>query len=136
MVCVGALMASLALLALAWSLGAGSGGWQTLVFTVLVFAQLMHVIAIRSERDSLLTRGLATNLPLLAVVAGSALLQVAIVYTPAGNAWFRTVPLGAAELAVAVAAAVVVLLAVEGEKALVRRGRLYAPRNEACEPRP
>jgi Ca2+-transporting ATPase len=123
---VGSLMAALALLALAWALGEGSAGWQTLVFTVLVFAQLMHVLAIRSERDSLLTRGLLTNLPLLAVVAVSVLVQLAVVYTPQGNAWFHTVPLNATELGVAVAAALAILATVEAEKAMVRRGWLYA----------
>jgi Ca2+-transporting ATPase len=128
MVAVGSFMAALSLAAQAWGVGAGSGGWQTLVFTVLVFAQLAHVIAIRSERDSLLQRGLLTNLPLLAVVAGSVVVQLALVYTPLGNEWFRTVPLSGAELAVAAAAAAAVLGAVELEKALVRRGWLYRGR--------
>ena len=122
---VGSLMSALALLSLAWSLGAGSPAWQTLVFTVLVFAQLMHVLAVRSEHDSLVARGLFSNPALLAVVAGSVMVQLAIVYTPVGNAWFRTVPLSAAELGVACAAAFAILLAVEKEKALVRRGWLY-----------
>ncbi|MCU0975860.1 MAG: cation-translocating P-type ATPase [Steroidobacteraceae bacterium] len=122
---VGGLMAVLALLSMAWALGEGSEGWQTLVFTVLVFAQLMHVVAIRSERDSLLSRGLLTNLPLAVVVAVSVLVQLAIVYTPQGNAWFHTVPLTAAELGVACAAAAAILAAVEVEKVLVRRGWLY-----------
>ncbi len=138
MAAVGGLMAALALLSLAWALVERSEGWQTLVFTVLVFAQLMHVVAIRSERDSLLTRGLFTNLPLAAVVAGSVLVQLVIVYTPQGNAWFHTVPLSAAELGVACAAALAILAAVEAEKYLARRGWLYggAARRAAGEPGP
>jgi len=125
MVWVGGLMAALALLVLAWSHGTGGTSWQTLVFTVLVFAQLMHVLAIRSEHDSLLSIGLMSNAPLLAVIGGSVLVQLAIVYTPLGNRWFRTEPLSLAELGVACGAALVVLLAVEAEKALLRRGLLY-----------
>jgi Ca2+-transporting ATPase len=135
---VGGLMTAMTLLALAWALGEGSDGWQTLVFTVLVFAQLMHVVAIRSERDSLLRRGLLTNRPLAAVVIVSVLVQLVIVYTPQGNAWFHTVPLGAAELGIACAAALTTLLAVETEKLLARRGWLYpgAASRAAAEPRP
>ncbi len=90
MVWVGALMAGLALLSLAWDVGVDGSSWQTLVFTILVFAQLMHVLVIRSERDSLFTLGLWSNAPLAWVVLGSVLLQLAIVYTPLGNDWFRT----------------------------------------------
>ncbi|KPJ80542.1 MAG: ATPase [Gammaproteobacteria bacterium SG8_30] len=125
MVWVGGLMAGLALLSLAWDVGVDDSSWQTLVFTVLVIAQLMHVMVIRSERESLFTIGIWSNAPLAWVVAGSVALQLAIVYTPIGNRWFNTHPLSAGELAVAFGAAAVILLAVETEKALVRRGRLY-----------
>jgi P-type Ca2+ transporter type 2C len=72
------------------------------------------------------------------VVACSVLVQLAIVYTPQGNAWFHTVPLSAAELGVACAAALAILAAVEIEKTLVRRGWLYrgAGRRAALEPGP
>jgi Ca2+-transporting ATPase len=59
------------------------------------------------------------------VVAGSVALQLAIVYTPLGNEWFNVRPLAPAELATAFGAAAVIVLAVEVEKALIRRGRLY-----------
>jgi Ca2+-transporting ATPase len=58
---VGPLMAALVLGTQAWSLAAGSAHWQTLVFTTLCFAQLAHVVAIRSERESLFTQGLWSN---------------------------------------------------------------------------
>jgi len=125
MVWVGALMASLALLGLAWDFNVGESGWQTLVFTTLVFAQLAHVMAIRSERESLFSIGLFSNAPLAWIVAGSVAVQLAIVYTPTGNEWFNVKPLAPLELAVAVGAAIVIVLVVELEKALVRRGRLY-----------
>jgi Ca2+-transporting ATPase len=44
-----------------------------------------------------------------------------VVYTPLGNAWFRTVPLAVADLAVCVGAALVILAVVEAEKAVRRR---------------
>ncbi len=122
---VGALISGMSLLGQAWDLGESSRGWQTLVFTTLVFCQLFHVLAIRSERDSLLTQGLLSNAPMLWIVVGSVIVQLLVVYTPSGNRWFNTQPLSAGELAWAFGAAFVVLVAVEFEKALIRRGRLY-----------
>jgi Ca2+-transporting ATPase len=118
---VGLLMAALALGAQAAYLQWGGPEWQTVVFTTLCFTQLGHVLAIRSERTSLFTLGLTTNRALLAAVCLTVVLQLAVIYTPPGNAWFRTVPLSLADLAVCVGAALVILLVVEGEKAVRRR---------------
>jgi len=125
MVWVGVLMASLALLGLALDFGVEESGWQTLVFTTLVFSQLAHVMVVRSERQSLFSIGLLSNAPMAWVVAGSVVVQLAIVYTPLGNEWFNVQPLAPVELAMAFGSALVIVLAVEAEKALVRRGRLY-----------
>ena len=125
MVWVGVLIAAMALLTLAWDIGVRAASWQTLVFTILVFAQLAHVLAIRSERDSLFTIGLGSNGPLAWIVAGSVALQLAVIYTPIGNQWLSTRPLAPVELALAFGAGLAVLLGVEVEKALIRRGLLY-----------
>jgi P-type Ca2+ transporter type 2C len=118
---VGMLMAALALGAQAWYLGRDAAQWQTVVFTTLCFMQLGHVLAIRSERSSLFSQGLWSNRPLALAVALTVLLQLAVVYTPLGNAWFRTVPLSVADLAVCVGAALVIVAVVELEKAVRRR---------------
>ena len=39
-----------------------------MVFTVLCFTQLGHVLAIRSERESLFTQGVFSNKPLFGAV--------------------------------------------------------------------
>ncbi len=122
---VGLLIGGLSLLAQAWALEQG-GHWQTMVFTVLTFAQLVHVLAIRSERESLFSIGLWSNRPLLLAVLASVGLQLAVIYLPALNPIFKTAPLSAVELLLCFALALVVLLAVEVEKWLVRRGRIYA----------
>jgi Ca2+-transporting ATPase len=127
MVWVGALMATLALAGLAWDFAVEESSWRTLVFTTLVFSQLAHVMVIRSERESLFSIGLLSNAPMAWVVTGSAALQLAIVYTPLGNELFNVRPLAPTELAAAFGAAAVIVLAVEVEKALIRRGRLYGP---------
>ena len=118
---VGPLMAALVLGTQAWSLAAGSAHWQTLVFTTLCFAQLAHVVAIRSERESLFTQGLWSNPPLLGAVLLTFLLQLATIYVPFLNDIFRTAPLSPTELALALGIASVVFWGVEGEKWLRRR---------------
>ncbi|MFN8650373.1 MAG: cation-transporting P-type ATPase [Gemmatimonadales bacterium] len=122
---VGALMAGVALATEAWAHHAGLAEWQTMTFTVLALSQMGHVMAIRSERASLRTLGLRTNRPLLRAVMLTILLQFAILYIRPLAGIFRTVPLGPRELLLCLAASAVVLGAVEGEKALVRRGLLY-----------
>jgi Ca2+-transporting ATPase len=122
---VGLLIGGLAILAQAWTWHAGNEHWQTVVFTVLTFAQLVHAMVIRSERESLLTRGLFTNLPLLGAVLLTVALQLAVIYLPFLNPVFATTPLPPLELALCFALPLVVIVAVEVEKALVRRGLIY-----------
>jgi P-type Ca2+ transporter type 2C len=118
---VGPLMAALALGTQAWSLASASAHWQTMVFTVLCLSQLAHVLAIRSERESLFSQGLFSNMPLFGAVALTVALQMATIYVPALNSIFRTAPLSLTELAATFAIAAVVFVAVEVEKWLRRR---------------
>jgi Ca2+-transporting ATPase len=117
---VAALIAALALGTEAGLVAAGSPGWQTAVFTVIALCQLANVLAIRSERDSLFTQGLRSNLPLAGAVALTLVLQAAVVYVPALNAVFHTRPLSVAEAILAVGVSSVVLAAGEVEKWLAR----------------
>jgi len=116
------LMAALTLGTQAWSLATGSSHWQTMVFTVLCWLQLAHVLAIRSERESLFSLGLFSNMPLFAAVTLTFLLQMATIYLPSLNSVFKTVPLSLPEFAITVAIAAVVFVAVEVEKWVKRRG--------------
>jgi Ca2+-transporting ATPase len=118
---VGLLMAALALGTQAWSLAGTSSHWQTMVFTVLCLSQLAHVLAIRSEHESLFSQGLLSNRPLLGAVALTFVLQMATIYVPALNHIFKTAPLSLGELAATLAVAAVVFVAVEVEKWLKRR---------------
>jgi Ca2+-transporting ATPase len=119
---VGLLIGGLCLGVQAWALGQDEGAeakahWQTLVFTVLTLSQMAHLLAIRSERDSLFTIGLASNRPLLGAVALTVVLQLATIYVPLLQPIFRTQPLSAGELALCFGLAAVVFVAVELEKA-------------------
>jgi Ca2+-transporting ATPase len=122
---VGALMAAVTLGTQAWYLHRGPEAWQTMVFTVLCLSQLGHALAIRSERESLVAQGLLSNKPLLGAVVLTVALQAGILYVPALNEVFKTVPLGPLDLAAAFGLSSVVFLAVELEK---WRARRRAPR--------
>jgi Ca2+-transporting ATPase len=95
---------------------AGDPAWRTALFTTLTFAQMAHVLAIRSMRDPLHRRGLLTNRPLLLSVGATVLLQLAVVYAPPLQAVFRTVALPGNTLGLCAAASGSVLLAVEAGK--------------------
>ena len=94
---------------------------QSMVFTLLTLAQMAHLLAIRSERESLFSQGLASNLPLLGAVALTLALQLSTLYLPWLQPIFRTQPLTGAELALCFGLASVVFAAVELEKAWWRR---------------
>ena len=128
MLWVGLLMGGVCLLTQAWAMHVGSPNWQSMVFTVLTLSQLGHVLAIRSERESLWRIGLASNPMLLGAVALTFALQMAVLYVPWLQPIFETAALGAGELAACIALSAVVFVGVEVEKALVRRGWLYASR--------
>jgi len=122
---VGLLMGAATLLTQAWAYHSGDAHWQSMVFTVLTLAQLGHILAIRSERESLFTIGVFSNRPLIAVLIGTVLLQMATLYVPALNSIFHTQPLSAGELVACFLIASVVFWGVEVEKWLIRRGKLY-----------
>jgi Ca2+-transporting ATPase len=130
MVWVGLLMGGVSLLAQAWALYGGvanvdSSHWQTMVFTVLTLSQLGHVLAIRTEKDSLFRVGIFSNPMLLFTVLLTFILQMATIYVPAFNPIFKTEPLSMNELALCLALSSVVFIAVEIEKWLIRRRWLY-----------
>jgi hypothetical protein len=124
---VGLLMAGVTLATQAWAYHAGSKHWQTMAFTVLALSQMGHVLAIRSERESLFRIGIGSNPWLLAAVALTVVLQLGTIYLPGASRVFKTQPLSARELLICLALSAVVFLAVEAKMAIRRRG-LYRPR--------
>ncbi len=121
---IGLLMGAASLLTQAWVIHTGNGHWQTMVFTVLTLSQLGHVLAIRSERESLFAQGVFSNRPLIAAVSFTVALQMAVIYVPWFNPIFKTQALSWSELAFCVAMSGVVFIAVEVGKWLRRRGRI------------
>ncbi len=125
MIWVGLLIGGLSILGQAWAYRAGSGNWQTVVFTVLTLSQLFQVLGIRSERASLFQVGILSNLPLLGAVLLTVALQLAVIYLPFLNIVFKTQPLSMTELLVCFGLASLVFVAVEAEKLLARAGLIY-----------
>lgn len=122
---VGILMAAITLGIQAWAINADKDHWQTMVFTVLSFAQLAHVLAIRSEKEFLFRKGLFSNPSLVGALALTFMLQLAVIYLPAANALFKTQPLSLQEFLICIAGAAVLFHAVEAEKWI--RNKLASP---------
>ena len=103
-----------------FAIKASETNWQTMVFTLLCFCQLWHVMAIRSETRSLFKIGLLSNKPLLFAVLGTVLLQLAVIYIPFLNKFFHTQPLTLTELLIVTVVSGVVFIVVEVEKTVKR----------------
>ena len=83
-----------------------------------------HVLAIRSENQSLFKIGLFSIKPLIAAVVIAILLQFAVTYTPFLQPIFKTESLTLKEFVVVIVASILVFFVVEIEKAIFRkRGR-------------
>jgi Ca2+-transporting ATPase len=103
-----------------WSINIGNTNWQTMAFTVLCFSQMGHVMAIRSNRESLFKIGVFSNKALLGALLLTVVLQLIIIYVPFFNSIFKTQPLSIYELAITLAASSIVFWAVEIEKWVIR----------------
>ena len=123
---VGLLIGGVTLLAQAWAIHYAEAHWQTIVFTVLTFSQLAHVLAIRSDKESLLKIGVFSNLALVGAICLTIVLQLCVIYIPVLNTIFKTSPLDLYELTVCCLLTAVVFVGVEVEKWLIRKGYIYA----------
>jgi Ca2+-transporting ATPase len=104
----------------AWAIESGISHWQTMAFTVLCFSQMGHVMAIRSDRESLFKIGILSNKPLLGALALTIALQMMLIYIPFFNSVFKTQPLTIYELTITLLVSSIVFWAVEIEKWIFR----------------
>lgn len=104
-------------------------GWtsqaSTIAFSVLCLAQLGHAMAIRSHKYSTFSLGFFSNRLLIFSVVLTFLLQLALIYIPFLNKAFKTVPLSLPQLAFVMLFSVVIFVAVEIEKFLIRKFDIY-----------
>jgi Ca2+-transporting ATPase len=120
MIWVGMLMAGIALSVQAWAMNHGLH-WQTIVFNVLCLSQMGHVLAIRSEKQSLFQIGIFSNKPLIGAVLITMLLQIVITYTSFLQPIFQTEALTLNEFLLVGSASSLVFFAVEIEKVIFRK---------------
>lgn len=102
----------------------GAALWSSMIFTVLVFVQMGHAIATRSERFPIWKIGYGSNMAVIGAVGLTILLQFGLLYVPFLQDFFGTVALPFEYLLIAVALAVVTYFGVELDKRLfARRGK-------------
>ncbi len=94
-----------------------------LTFTILVFVQLCHAFNCRSDRYSLFQIGFWTNKSLVGAVAGSAVLQAAIILNPWAAEVFKVGVFNPEHLLLSVGIGLLPLLAMESIKLAQRRWR-------------
>jgi P-type Ca2+ transporter type 2C len=123
---VGMLMATVTLFTQYWAIKQG-WHWQTMVFSVLAFSQLGHVMAVKSDRTFLYKQGILSNKPLVIAVGITFILQLGVIYLPFMNSIFRTEALDMNELLFSCGMALIVFHAVELEKWI--RQRFLTPKN-------
>lgn len=117
---VGTLIGALALGIGAWYFYAGRDTWQTMVFTTLAFAQVWQALTARSTHESFFTRPFSN--PLLLGMAGITFsLQVAVIYIPFLQDFFKTVPLTMTDFVISLALSGLVFVGIEFEKWIARR---------------
>jgi Ca2+-transporting ATPase len=112
----GALLGLLSLAVGYWAWRQGNPDWQTMIFTTLTFGQMAAVLSLRSDSESFFRFGIRKNPSLLAAVALTVALQLAVTYVPFLQELFETQPLSAPELLLCIGLGVLMLLGVELEK--------------------
>ena len=95
--------------------------WQTIVFNVLCFSQMGHLLAIRSNKVSIFTIGFFSNKLLISAVLLSFILQFSITYIPFFNPIFKTEALTFKEAILVIMTSSMVFIAVEIEKQMTRK---------------
>ena len=108
---------------------AGDAGWQTALFSGLVFSQLGMALSVRSEEESLFRTGLLTNKPMLGAIVITVLLQLVLIYWAPAQRIFHTTALSARDLAICFGMGLVVIVLVEIWKVFMRARRRSAARS-------
>jgi len=106
-------------------LGIKNGHGVTMAFMTLVFFQLFHVMAIRSERFSSLTKNIFSNMFLLVSVGIIIVLQFAITFIPQLQKIFHTSSLNIFEVILCILVSSTVFFFVEVEKYIIRKNKFF-----------
>jgi Ca2+-transporting ATPase len=95
---------------------------RTAALTTMVFFQFYQAFNCRSETQSIFSMSLITNPFLLFSMIAAFFAQMAVIYVPALQWIFRTVPLSSGELIQIALVTITVIVAVEIDKAVRRKG--------------
>ncbi|MCP4424771.1 MAG: cation-translocating P-type ATPase [Chloroflexi bacterium] len=98
-----------------------NGPWQTITFTTLTLAQMGNALAIRSNTDSIFSIGFFSNRLMLVSILLTFGLQLALIYVPFLQTFFRTESLSLRDLLISLAISSVIFIVVELEKWMRRR---------------
>lgn len=90
--------------------------WQTMVFSVLSFLQIAHVMAIKSDKIFLFRQPLNSNTTLWITIIFTVILQLIVIYHPIANRLFKTEPLTGYELLICIVIAIFFFHVIEIEK--------------------
>lgn len=74
-------------------MGVSNEAARTMLFTTLVVSQLFHTLNFRSPRQTVFSRESFKNKWLVRAIAGSFVLQLILIYTPAAERLFQVTPL-------------------------------------------
>jgi Ca2+-transporting ATPase len=118
---IGLLMALVTLAFALWASQVFPGEWKTMLFTLLIFMQSGHALAIRSETDSIFRMSFRSNPSVLLAVLVTILLQLAAIYWPPLQRLFGTEALTLVELLITTGISLCVFLWVETEKWIRRK---------------
>jgi Ca2+-transporting ATPase len=100
--------------------------WQTMIFSTLTFCQLAFALTVRLEKQTVLGSVFFKNKILLASVVGTLVAQLLIVYLPFFQQLFKTVSLSPSQVSVCLATSLIVAVALEMEKYILRRSERRA----------
>lgn len=127
---IGMLMATAALFLQSWAVREGYDTLtqQTMVFTLLCFAQLVNALSVRSEEILFVSKRIFKNPGLLITVAITVMLQLALLYLPFIHPVFKTIALNWQQMKMVLILTGACLLGFELIKLLFRRSVRSMPR--------
>ena len=96
---------------------------RTAAFTTIVMFELFIAFACRDERATLLEAGVFSNWSLILAVMSSVIVQLAVIYIPALQPLFKTVPLSLHDWAIILIVSSTAFFAMEITKILQRKIR-------------